>query len=165
MRKFIIAATTIAALAVPAIAPALASADVQRNQTQTGTLVSTASDFHGIDSPTNVHTFTITTNPCDGTFTGSGSWSIGDLTVNETINGTINGKTVTSFDAKYDAPYAGYVWHSAGTDSWGDTFNVKNVLSLNNSSNYKNHGQYVSSQGGGDDAAHSCIGMPVNSSN
>ena len=29
------------------------------------------------------------------------------------------------------------------------------------SSNYRNHGEYVSSQGGGSDAAHSCIGMPI----
>ena len=28
---------------------------------------------------------------------------------------------------------------------------------------YKNHGEFVSSQGGGSDAAHSPIGMPVNS--
>ena len=28
-------------------------------------------------------------------------------------------------------------------------------------SNFKNHGEYVSSMGGGDDAAHSCIGMPI----
>ena len=26
---------------------------------------------------------------------------------------------------------------------------------------YANHGAYVTSQGGGDDAAHSCIGMPI----
>jgi len=32
-----------------------------------------------------------------------------------------------------------------------------------NVSNWKNHGQYVSAQGGGADAAHSCIGMPINS--
>ena len=32
-----------------------------------------------------------------------------------------------------------------------------------NTSNYKNHGQYVKAMGGGDDAAHSCIGMPINS--
>ena len=31
-------------------------------------------------------------------------------------------------------------------------------------STYKNHGQYVSAMGGGDDAAHSCIGMPIQSS-
>ena len=32
---------------------------------------------------------------------------------------------------------------------------------ITNSSTYKNHGEYVSSQGGGSDAAHSCIGMPI----
>jgi hypothetical protein len=30
-----------------------------------------------------------------------------------------------------------------------------------NASNLKNHGDYVSSMGGGADAAHSCIGMPI----
>ena len=28
---------------------------------------------------------------------------------------------------------------------------------------YKNHGQYVKAMGGGADAAHSCIGMPIQS--
>ena len=32
---------------------------------------------------------------------------------------------------------------------------------FSNISTYKNHGEYVSSQGGGSDAAHSCIGMPI----
>jgi hypothetical protein len=32
-----------------------------------------------------------------------------------------------------------------------------------NLTNYKNHGEYVKAMGGGDDAAHSCIGMPINS--
>ena len=31
------------------------------------------------------------------------------------------------------------------------------------SSNYKNHGEYVKAMGGGSDAAHSCIGKPINS--
>ena len=30
-----------------------------------------------------------------------------------------------------------------------------------NTSTFKNHGEYVSSMGGGADAAHSCIGMPI----
>ena len=33
-----------------------------------------------------------------------------------------------------------------------------------NTSDYKNHGQYVKAMGGGDDAAHSCIGMPIKAS-
>ena len=32
---------------------------------------------------------------------------------------------------------------------------------MNAKSDYKNHGDYVTSQGGGSDAAHSCIGMPI----
>jgi hypothetical protein len=30
-----------------------------------------------------------------------------------------------------------------------------------NMSDYRNHGEYVAAHGGGSDAAHSCIGMPV----
>jgi hypothetical protein len=30
-----------------------------------------------------------------------------------------------------------------------------------NSTNYRNHGDYVTQRGGGADAAHSCIGMPI----
>jgi hypothetical protein len=141
---------------------------VARYQVQTGTLTSTASDFRsGPDAgePTNVHTFNIKTNPCDGTFTGTGSWGIGDLTVHETINGTIAGNTVTSFDSAYDAPYAGYTWHSNGTDSRGNAFTVTNALSVTNSATYGNHGDYVSNSTDPNrsDAAHSCIGMPIQS--
>ena len=66
MRKLILAATTIAALAVPTIAPALASASVDRYQEQTGTL--TTHVAYGSDS--SVHTYKVTINPCNGTFTG-----------------------------------------------------------------------------------------------
>ena len=47
MRKLILAATTIAALAVPTIAPALASASVDRYQTQTATFTVTSRRDHG----------------------------------------------------------------------------------------------------------------------
>jgi hypothetical protein len=42
---------------------------------------------------------------------------------------------------------------------WDLEFKVSKTMVA--SSNFKNHGDYVSSQGGGSDAAHSCIGMPV----
>ena len=42
---------------------------------------------------------------------------------------------------------------------WALEFKVSNKMG--ESSNYKNHGDYVSSMGGGSDAAHSCIGMPI----
>ena len=43
--------------------------------------------------------------------------------------------------------------------SWALEFKVS--ATKTNTSNYKNHGDYVSSKGGGSDAAHSCIGMPI----
>ena len=48
-------------------------------------------------------------------------------------------------------------------DSTGLEFDVDRYGSGLKSSTYKNHGQYVKAMGGGDDAAHSCIGMPINS--
>jgi hypothetical protein len=157
MRKLILAATTIVALAVPTIAPALASASVDRYQSHTGTLTSHV-EYGDLSS---VHTYKVTINPCDNTFTGndgSSRWA-----ENEQItSGTINGTDIT-FHATYPS---GYSWDVAsggnGSDSENRTFKVTNVLTdVTNSTNVKNHGEYVSSQGGGSDAAHSCIGMPI----
>jgi hypothetical protein len=99
-------------------------------------------------------------NPCDNTFTGndgSSRWA-----ENEQItSGTVNGTDIT-FHATYPS---GYSWDVAsggnGSDSDGRTFKVTNDLNITGSSNFKNHGDYVTSQGGGSDAAHSCIGMPI----
>ncbi len=58
----------------------------------------------------------------------------------------------------------GYQWDvsgNSGHDSTGLNFEVKVTANLTDSTHYKNHGDYVSSMGGGDDAAHSCIGMPI----
>jgi hypothetical protein len=46
-------------------------------------------------------------------------------------------------------------------DTLGTSFQVNWELTDVHSSDYKNHGDYVSSQGGGSDAARSCIGMPI----
>jgi hypothetical protein len=50
------------------------------------------------------------------------------------------------------------------SDSWGQHQPITVTYDLHSSTSYKNHGDYVSQMGGGDDAAHSCIGMPINSS-
>jgi hypothetical protein len=152
MRKLILTAVAVASLAVPALAPALASADVQA---KTATLTST------VDNNGNfyVHTYNITIAP-NGSFTGTGG--VENLGINETISGTINGSTVVSFTANYlNGGEPGYWWSSNGTDIDGRQFTVTNDLTI---LTYKNHGDYVSSQGGGADAAHSSIGMPTNSS-
>jgi hypothetical protein len=151
MRKFI-AAASVAVTTVLAVA-SVASADVPRDQVQTATLTSTV-HYQGTDY---VHTYNI--NIAGGTFTGTGS-VLGSIP--ETISGTMNGSAVSSFSAAYQNG-SGYTWNSAGSDSLGQTFSVTNVLT-NVTDTFKNHGQYVSQNGGGDDAAHSSIGMPINSS-
>jgi hypothetical protein len=173
MRKSLIAAA-VAAVSLGSLAvPALSSASVARYQTETATLTTTLTNF-GF-----VHTFHITVNPCDSTFSGTGSSyqpSEGG-TVVEKINGTLNSDGTVNFKSTYQSNgiFPGYQWGVTNAPVDGttptdltDTMNeqgVHTVSTLNNVSlsTYKNHGDYVSSQGGGDDAAHSCIGMPINS--
>jgi hypothetical protein len=175
MRKLILAALA-ASLAALAIVPALASADVQRYQMENATLTTTLTNF-GF-----VHTYNIAINPCTDTFGGTGTSyqpTEGGST-NETINGTLNNDGTVSFTANYlqGGIFPGYQWGvnnapvdgTTPTDMW-DTFQEQGVHTVStlstpvNATTYQNHGQYVSSVGGGADAAHSCIGMPINSSN
>jgi opacity protein-like surface antigen len=176
--KFIIIGAALMALAIPSVA----SADVVRHQAQSSTLtmyLPTLAGGNGL-----LHTYQITQNPCDNTFVGTGGSEQGlPWKINETISGSItDGKL--SFVADYHHSAAGfpgfeqydnYKWYStapgaSGTLTATDTtdypaFPVEWSLSNTTStSNYRNHGEYVKAMGGGDDAAHSCIGMPVNSS-
>jgi hypothetical protein len=172
--KKIILAVAVAALAIMAVASA-ASAGVSRYQTSTGTLTVTLPTLGNL-----VHTFQVELNPCDNSFTGTGS-SVQNIPwpINETIKGTLN-NGLLSFEATYGneaaafpgwEQFAGYKWFttapgtanaltatdSLGTPAFTANWTLKNVKT----SDYKNHGEYVSSQGGGSDAAHSCIGMPI----
>lgn len=157
--KKIIVAIAVAAVATIAFVGS-ASAGVARYQTQTSTL--TVSALGGA----YVHSYTITTNPCDNTFTGSGG--IASLGLDETVSGTLHGQNIT-IDGAYLGSYnPGYTWQYDGplsggnaTDSMDQTVPVTFTNTQTSTSNFKNHGDYVSSQGGGSDAAHSCIGMPV----
>lgn len=167
MKKTIAAVASVTAIAALAV-PALASASVDRYQMQTGTL-NVSVGYQTVPDLASVHTYTgVIVNPCDGTFTsdnGSGIWTNGG----ETISGKISNGVITSFTATYPGSYRWYFdsakpTNVAGYDNEGRTFDVTNALPLTNLTNVKNHGEYVSSQGGGDDAAHSCIGMPINSS-
>ena len=127
------------------------------------------------------HTYNVTLNPCDGSFTGTGQ-AIGTgypgIYTNETITGNFDGTTV-SYLAKYVAPSersASYAvngpisksliataWNADGTKV--DT--APNVLEFNVSQTMtplapvKNHGDFVSQSPDKNDAAHSCIGMPI----
>jgi hypothetical protein len=169
MKKFIISGMAVAMLVIPSAA----SADVQRHQTQTATF--TVKQPRGSTGQFNniwKHDFKVTVNPCDSTFTGSGKVTDGqsNSTVwTEDITGSFGDNTV-SFDTVpnagatfgvTDAPY--------NTTVFADSTWTQNVIEFRistpvftDTSNYKNHGQYVKAMGGGDDAAHSCIGMPIN---
>lgn len=113
------------------------------------------------------HDYSVTTNPCDGTIsiTGATPADSGYYTT-ETVAGTLS-NGVISYTSVYDGPYnPGYSYNGsfpvAGGALGGDyTGTVTNNGSTETS--FANHGQYVSSVGGGSDAAHSCIGMPVKS--
>jgi hypothetical protein len=113
------------------------------------------------------HDYTVTNNPCDGsiTITGATPTDSGYYTT-ETLTGTQSAGTI-SFHSVYDGPYnPGYHYDGSfpvgGGALSGDYTGTVTQTSTSTTS-YANHGQYVSSQGGGDDAAHSCIGMPVQS--
>jgi len=65
------------------------------------------------------------------------------------------------------SPYGPYSWSYDGpkdggmaTDTWGESLPISVTYDL---STFKNHGDYVSQQGGDAEAAHSPIGKPITS--
>jgi len=148
------------------------AAGVQRYQLQKNTLVMTL-DYYG---SVYVHTFDITVNPCDGTFTGTGSVPVGNGAYHETITGRLVGSQISLTNIYIDGQDANRVSQVEGTlpnrlvgySTQVGTPNIEFPLGMlsvsiipSGVSNFKNHGEYVSSQGSSTDVAHSCIGMPI----
>jgi hypothetical protein len=179
MKKIIAAAASVTAIAALAV-PALASASVERYQTSdaTFTLTQPAGQVSQWDNLWT-HQISVHVNPCDNTFTGDGVETGPGPTLNEKINGSFGNGTVSLTAKRTDG--VSFSLANAPTDStngkdgtltlatsspvvpWDLQFHVT-TPQFTSTSNYKNHGDYVSSQGGGADAAHSCIGMPIQSS-
>jgi hypothetical protein len=170
------AAVAATALAVPAIVPALASADVQRYQMETAKFTVTQPQGE-IGQWANVwkHDYSVTLNPCTNTFEGTGTqYSTTDpFTGTETVSGTYANGKLTYTSLRNDG--VSWMLANAPTDgtsvklgaaipavSWPLEFKVSPFV-ITNATNYKNHGAFVSSQPDRDDAAHSCIGMPIGS--
>lgn len=162
MRRFLAAITLFAAALM--VAASTASADVARYQLQHGTITVTWAG-------SLVHDFTVDLNPCDGSFTGTGTSDQGALQVREHVTGALTADHF-SFYSTYDDDmplYGDYWWTydgprtgGLGSDFFGAHFAVNSVaFNLVNVSDFKNHGEYVKTMGGGADAAHACIGMPV----
>lgn len=141
---------------------ASAAGTVQRYQMQTISITDTYAGGY-------VHNYTGSLNPCDGTFSGTGSVSDNH---SETITGTYSNGVLT-YTSTYDN---GLVYNidpaSVTAGSFSTTGNITSpftasapvvgTVSTSNASAYTNHGDYVSANPGAD-AAHSCIGMPVQS--
>jgi len=173
-RRMLIALTSVGLLVGVAAAPAIAGAPggVARYQITTNTY-SMAIGYG--------HTYTVVINPCDGGAVTATGWQWGadgnPLVHNpdETITATLSsdGTMLTFNPAVYVGGWGGspYSWWGTfpvggGTftayDSLGNVYpGVVITLTSTTPTTYKNHGDYVSSMGGGADAAHSCIGMPM----
>jgi hypothetical protein len=180
VKKFLLA-VAVAAVAILGIVSS-ASADVLRYQEQSMTITAVQpKDEYGQWNDVWTHTYKVTLNPCDNSFTGTGE-AVGTgypgVYTNETITGHFDGTTL-SYKATYTGPssigvkYAldGPISATLNATAWDAADNVidtyPNVLEFHvsatnpiASTNYRNHGAYVS-QTGGSDAAHSCIGMPI----
>jgi hypothetical protein len=170
----------VAMLAIPSVA----SADVQRNQSQTATFTLTqpvvySDGSHAGEFGDWQHDVTVEVNPCDNTFVGTAKVFATDKTwgapalADENISGSFGANGTVDFTltrpgydgvetlvgAKMDGTT---VSHPTTTGPEQYELNMKVTAPVfTNTSNYKNHGEYVKAMGGGDDAAHSCIGMPV----
>jgi hypothetical protein len=172
MKRFIIGVAVAAAmLAVPAVS----SAKVDRYQEQTATFtVNQPKD--AVSQWGNVwrHEFKVTVNPCDDTFVGTAPTFDNGATTptwTEKVTGSFdNGKVsfVTdpigggaTFKVK-NAPMNNSIIRNVETTWTANEIEFKiSPKTVTDSSDWKNHGEYVSSMGGGSDAAHSCIGMPI----
>lgn len=154
-----------------------ASADVPRYQFQTATFTVTE-PYGAVDQWANVwtHSYSVTVNPCDNTFTGTGTAQTGPGGVTEgtgeTIHGSFSAYGTVSFEAirsdgrtwtVTNAPMDGTTQVLAVTTpavAWDIDMKVGAPV-FTNTSDWRTHGAYVKSLGGGSDAAHQCIGMPI----
>jgi len=160
-QRLFVALIAVGLLAGIVAGPVLAGAGgVQRYQFATTSYTLTVLD-------TFIHTFVVTLNPCDDTIaiTGSTPLESGYYTI-ETVSGTLAGDVI-SFSSTYDGPYnPGFIWSGSFPVAGGPLtgpYPGTVIAGPTTSSSYKNHGDFVSSMGGGPEAAHSCIGKPITS--
>jgi hypothetical protein len=177
MRRFIFAAA-VAAVATMALA-ASASADVARYQTQAPATFTVTQPYGAVGQWLNLwtHDYTVTVNPCDGSFAGAGVQgnNVGDPeTYTETITGTF-GPASVSFTAVRsdgvfwtltDAPFGGAVTLATVTPAvtWPVEMKVTAPV-FTPTSDYKNHGDYVNQAKAlgipAKVAGPSCLGRPL----
>ena len=184
MKKFLIAGASALAL----IVPVTASADVPRCDVPVASTTSATFHLYNPKDTTGqwddvwVHDFNITVAP-DGAFTGTGTEHniTGDISVGVTVAGQIEAGNRISFTVTQVGSDVSQTVTSQVTDSTS-----KDTGTISKSTTYPvvgwdvearitapqfevvpatdvSHGQYVSTSGGGKDAAQKCAGMPLNS--
>jgi hypothetical protein len=169
------------ALAALAAVPSVASANVPRCQAPvtepaTATFTVTSPTAPGDWGSLWHHDFTVTVQP-NGSFTGSDHVYGPTADFTELTTGTFNSDGTVSLTSSRD-PYYVSSWSLDHAVMDGATIadattqpEVPWVVEMRVSppemsaptTTDMNHGQYVKSQGGGKEAAQSCIGMPLNS--
>jgi len=157
-----------------AMAPA--SADVARHQMLT--LQYDRVDYYlASGAGPYPQSFTLTYNPCSGTVSGPGVANIyGESLTQGLINGaliTYTSNYVVSGQTDYAVKVIGaavdlndYSFDGKWTDNYlavagGQSGEVVSGVPKVTSSAYRNHGEFVAQNPTKNDAAHSCIGMPV----
>jgi hypothetical protein len=160
-QRIFIALAAVGLLTAIVAGPALAGAGgVQRYQVAT-----TSYTISVLDAFT--HIFVVALSPCDDSITVTGSTPVDSgYYTTETVVGTLtNG--VIAFSATYDGPYSpGFAWSGSfpvGGGPLSGQYTGTVTAEPTTFSSYKNHGDFVSSMGGGSEAAHSCIGKPIKS--
>ncbi len=152
----------------------VASADVARYQLETATFTATQPAGQvGQWASIWTHDFDVAINPCDGTFSGTAKqyYPGGAFYADETVTGTLGTNSISltvvratdpvtwSLTNALYTPFVNLATTVPAVDFPVEFKVTRPVIPL--TSDYKNHGQYVKAMGGGDDAAHSCIGMPI----
>ena len=114
------------------------------------------------------HEFEVTVNPCDSTFSGV-ALTRGRRPVHRERHRLVQDGSFATDPIGGGAQVTNAPMDNTTVRNVGTTWTANEIefriskARPTNTSNYKNHGQYVKAMGGGDDAAHSCIGMPINS--
>lgn len=165
MRRTLVGLLAVGLLIGLTVGPvAAASGGVARYQ-------ATTTDYTVSVLNTYIHDYVVVTNPCDGTMTVTSAQTqlnSGYYTTENVVFTVAGG--VFSYTSTYLGPYnTGYSYSGSfnmaaslgagGTPLSGSYTGT--VTAVATTTNYNNHGDYVSSMGGGADAAHSCLGMPI----
>jgi len=183
MRKLITLSISLLALAAVVLPTAAMAKGVERVQCE----ITPATVTFTVLQPKDVvgqfdnvwrHEFEVTLNANSNTFGGRSKVYAPDntLTWEEEVTGSFNdAKTAVSFETAPVGGGATFKVVEAPMDNrtvtaestWTQNiieFRISPVVVIpGTTSDYKNHGDYVSSNGGGADAAHDSCGMPVNS--